>query len=551
MAIYKGETRTVLYKGDYAPAEMYKGDVKLSGYKQEQYSGTEITAADTYNDSLDFTVYGKSEQASFTGKNLFCNKGVGTYDFTGTTSAVCEVLEDGSIYVASATNDATMVRNAEPILSTAITESGTYVVSETGKIKYKIYVVVGVVRDGTTTYYSAQNSDAVSYTVELLSGDTVNFYLRLAVGATVEDVTIYPQLEIGSTATDYEPYVGGEASLNYSYPQEIEYIENSVITSEGRNLIPFPYNSDRIADVGYTATVSGITFTVLEKGRIHAVGTATSNSYFHLSIVPIETPGFGAQSGKAWNNGTYSISPYLYFNSNTKRVHTYISKGTTLDTILEPMFVKGIYGGNTGIAMPEWVPYFEPTSVTVTEPLRSIGSVRDYIEVKDGKVTKVQNIFSATVSKDEMDSCEDTNFSIGWSGTLAKVKPLKLNGNYVYDTSTVKSNIGKKKYSVAYGDGTVRDFHWYIAYNTTYGTVINFFPDIDTASTFGEWSQANLTGDIVIDFQIEPIETDITDTELGQALLGMKTVPKYTRIYSVSDIVPELTADIKTVDKEV
>ncbi|MEG2596732.1 MAG: hypothetical protein RR989_09655, partial [Ruthenibacterium sp.] len=45
-----------------------------------------------------------------------------------------------------------------------------------------------------------------------------------------------------------------------------------------------------------------------------------------------------------------------------------------------------------------------------------------------------------------------------------------------------------------------------------------------------------------------PTRTDITDTVLGQALLSMRTIPHYTRIYTGADIQPWLSADIKAIE---
>jgi len=75
------------------------------------------------------------------------------------------------------------------------------------------------------------------------------------------------QLEEGTTATEYTPY-----------------IDPTTVTVRrcGKNLIPFPYVD---GDVGNEYTNAGITYTVNADKSITANGTATTNSYFRLCNV--------------------------------------------------------------------------------------------------------------------------------------------------------------------------------------------------------------------------------------------------------------------------
>lgn len=61
MAIYKGDTPTVLYKGDHHPAALYKGETMLAGWNETAVSGdAEITG--TYNDTAMLWLTGMSRQ---------------------------------------------------------------------------------------------------------------------------------------------------------------------------------------------------------------------------------------------------------------------------------------------------------------------------------------------------------------------------------------------------------------------------------------------------------------------------------------------------------
>ena len=62
MPIYQGETQKTLLKGDYRPAEFYKGSKKITGYDVQGVSGEEISIENTYNDTLAPTVQGNGAQ---------------------------------------------------------------------------------------------------------------------------------------------------------------------------------------------------------------------------------------------------------------------------------------------------------------------------------------------------------------------------------------------------------------------------------------------------------------------------------------------------------
>ena len=74
-------------------------------------------------------------------------------------------------------------------------------------------------------------------------------------GATVENLVFRPQLELGDTATEYEPPITGRGlTVNVS----------------GKNLIPYPYNRA-------SGTYNGIELIVHDDGRFDMSGTATAS----------------------------------------------------------------------------------------------------------------------------------------------------------------------------------------------------------------------------------------------------------------------------------
>jgi len=86
--------------------------------------------------------------------------------------------------------------------------------------------------------------------------DTYLVCARINPGETVNNLTFYPQLEEGETATEWSPYV-------------------DITAVKSRNLIPYPYAET-------SKTVSGMTYTVNADGSIKLNGTATAQSSLTL-----------------------------------------------------------------------------------------------------------------------------------------------------------------------------------------------------------------------------------------------------------------------------
>ncbi|MBQ8391190.1 MAG: hypothetical protein IJX50_01425 [Clostridia bacterium] len=71
--IYVGENKSILCKGDFRPAQLYKGDKKITGYTVEKFEGTgSVTLENCYNDRV-YDVYVDESTQSITvrGKNYF------------------------------------------------------------------------------------------------------------------------------------------------------------------------------------------------------------------------------------------------------------------------------------------------------------------------------------------------------------------------------------------------------------------------------------------------------------------------------------------------
>lgn len=128
------------------------------------------------------------------------------------------------------------------------------------------------------------------------------------------------------------------------------------MTYKCNNLIPFPYRSSNsvIKDIGYTETLNGITFTVLEDRGVKIVGTAEKTTYFGVCNINFS---------KIYSS--YSVSQRCDLNINNGITSIYVVNGETIDTVVYPMV-------NVGATLLPYEPYFEglqdtkPTAIKVS-----------------------------------------------------------------------------------------------------------------------------------------------------------------------------------------
>jgi hypothetical protein len=199
------------YRGYRKPVNVYYGDKKVAGWKNSTQTGNNLTFQTTYNDTADVVVKGKTLQKSewvhkqglttqqtWTGKNQ--NNAVPSsgyyYDSTGLPSGA------NSLYI-----------KLSPI-------------SCNGNLNYTmscnliIYTIWCFDNAGVAiTKLTVENND-ISFTTP---SNCTELRVSLRNTSGVADTSAYEwgQLELGSTATSYEPYVGGIPSPNPSYPQPL------------------------------------------------------------------------------------------------------------------------------------------------------------------------------------------------------------------------------------------------------------------------------------------------------------------------------------------
>lgn len=160
------------------------------------------------------------------------------------------------------------------------------------------------------------------------------------------------QLEVGSSATSYEPFVGGTPSPNPTFPQPIQTVTGlQTVEIQGKNLL----------GLGQPVIVQGLTISVdTENNDITASGTATG-TYPHLSDksglnIPAGTYTFSIKSAVA-----NSVSVRLYRDDGTypTGIGSYIPAGSTSCTFtidFDCHHVGLLLGGvSSGTVVPQTV----------------------------------------------------------------------------------------------------------------------------------------------------------------------------------------------------
>lgn len=268
----------------------------------------ETHLADSDNGKIqDMVVYGKSEQSTTTGKNIF-NPSVG-----GFISNTDGSITSGSISSIGATDfikingkDITVIaRNFSSTMKDAYAYRIGFYDSEKKWIKNII------------------PADGNKYSINTFKVPDAE-YIRVSAPSSVYNTL---QIEYGSEATSYEPYTGGIPSPNPDYPQEIKSVVNPTVKLLGSNILKI--RDGEYQDVGCTITVSN--------GVIKLNGTSTDNKCIYL---PIDTPSMlkeGTEIIFCPNNigGTEHLNKcYVdYSNENTK------SLSITSNTINTPYVI--------------------------------------------------------------------------------------------------------------------------------------------------------------------------------------------------------------------
>lgn len=157
---------------------------------------------------LDFGMNGKTEQVQYSGKNLFDENKLSNGEFVEFNGVRCYKYTDNA-------NNFKYQDNFKENTQYTLTVQFFRDVGITNKVNIVIHYT-----DGTSTTYvfdvstKSTRTSTSGKTIDHITGTdgySISAYLDLSV----------TQIELGTAATSYEPYVGGQPSPSPEYPQEI------------------------------------------------------------------------------------------------------------------------------------------------------------------------------------------------------------------------------------------------------------------------------------------------------------------------------------------
>lgn len=299
---------------------------KAGGVGNVSGEGSTITLQNTLEAPfLKFELKGDTDQTAYSGKNLLDN---GFASGTQDGMTVTNNNDGGLTFNGNATTSFRLAYN----LATPITLSaGTYTLSSGNKIPSDSDDYWLVVRSSSGEIVSLNMRRNTSNTFTLSNSVTVTQYqIAIPKSTTVlSNVTIFPQLEKGSTATQFEPYVGGTASPNPDYPQKVQTVTGrQVITIDdgGEQSQEYEINLGNLelCKIGdyqdYIYKEDGIWYLHKEAAKYTITGTegwdlAQSNPNLYYTTDVLTTPA-GAAYPKGYSNRFSVVSRYPNQNNN-------------------------------------------------------------------------------------------------------------------------------------------------------------------------------------------------------------------------------------------
>lgn len=249
-------------------------------------SGTLVNVDDAWGvKALKVGVDGKAAQVVTTGKNLLNNINKNPVTSNGITF---ELKNDGTLAVyGTATAVASLRVDYLTDYNTAVSACPPGMVTASGIAGHAVSITFGAFKqDGSIIANVAQNDGTFQYPADAVKMRT---FVQVQSGVTINDV-LKLQLELGSTATSYEPYTGGKPSPSPEYPQEVDVVDSPVmVQATGKNLSGYPYKTFTAPAI---ETINGVTFEAKPDGTIVANGTATANADVDLKwgnlVVPVK-----------------------------------------------------------------------------------------------------------------------------------------------------------------------------------------------------------------------------------------------------------------------
>lgn len=519
-------------------------------------SGTEMMLTDSSDMNIqELHLYGKTEQASTTGVNLF--------DINDRLSfnSIFKVDEEGYITATIPANNTEDYQyyNFFTKKSNLVKANTNYLIicevvkMPTTKCSIRLTSVdkstPGQIDGNVTISGKASGLEINLMKTKSDMSDSESFtrgYFSISPGFTENQikfrVSVLEDTSITADTFKYEPYTGGMPSPNPDYPQEIESVENPSVIVTGKNLLVNNAKSKQIRNLIYTVnedksiSVKG-TYEVgkdVTESDIYLFGTFNDEGQYvyipkgRYSINTISVPN-GTYIAREKTKGSIINSENIIKTLSEQDCYFYswvfrITKDGTYNSTIYPQMEVG----NTAT---EYEPYKEIQSAQQTCELSGIGDVKDELIVRaDGTGQLIQRI------SEEKFKFKGFSESADCPGRYVKINCLK--NNY---KKSVKGFCNIASYS---DWGTPKDNSWIFGITQRH---MYLAPPKNENYTLNELNEYLADIEIAIIAQLEePIVTDLTVEEV-QKLLALHTNKPNTTIWNDQNAEMQITyvADTK------
>ena len=263
---------------------------------------------------IDFSLYGETYQEQTTqGKNLLPNNA-----YTQTIKGVTFTKNnDKSISIkGTATGDADLYLFGSWSSTTSVVSlaSGNYTLSLSAS---STLVNKGTLYIGYSGSIYKNTNSTNTFTVS--GSQEISFaFIRIFTNQTV-DLTLYPMLESGSSASEYEPYTNG-ASPNPNYPQDIHVVSgDNTIEIKNKNIwIPtLTNNGSNISCTNCSATLSNDEYSITATGSDMQFGQISpANNNYSNSLGTLYEVKNATSIGILLTNNLFVRNYITFYNSS-------------------------------------------------------------------------------------------------------------------------------------------------------------------------------------------------------------------------------------------
>lgn len=404
-------------------------------------AGQEYFVDDRYNTVTELK--GDTEQTTYSGKNK------AKYNATYSANGIDSVLNsDGSLTCSGTTT--TTYFNTLPYQATlpSMLPAGTYTFSRGGDTTYAVQIQLwDSTKNQTLTFRIPAGQTKITDTTTFDAYYYGSSFVYLSANMQI-NTTVKLQLESGSTATSFEPYVGGTASPNPDYPQEVQTVTGRqvvTITDGGSENQEYEVNLGKnLFDKDNFPSVDGFI-----RADNYTLTSSASNKTTYIKANPNTTYTFsGFTLGVALVVGTFNGVPVLGDVANARVLKGASATTVTITTGTSDSYIAFMYKTSSdeldtsafqiekGSTSTTYAPYFTPIE------LCKIGTYRDYI-YKSGEDWYVKkNINKVALNGSESWETTGTNvFALYISGGIKSISEGLSGVCDYYTFNPVQTNV--------------------------------------------------------------------------------------------------------------